>query len=639
MNPNRCRALLVLAVACSSAAALSASPWRPVGPWGGTVVEVVRSPAEPSVLYATASGGIHRSTDGGLTWASAHGDLPRRTGFGVGQLTPDPSHAETLWGAGDGTFWQTRDGGAHWTARQPPAAGARLFAVAPGGETLFAGGAAGLFQSHDRGLTWQRLRRGFQPGYGVVGLSIDASDPRRVWASVRGKEPGVYMTHDGGASWRRVLAKKLFLLRADPHSAGVVVGWDGANVLRSLDAGRSWQVLATPPSPIQSLDFGPGSPSRILYLASYDILARVFAIDGASGAVSELDAAPAQDFGANVIAASPSADGGILVGGYRGFVRSDDQGATWVRSDTGFAGAFSGPIAILGAASWLAGNERTADGGKHWTHFLPGQTVTALAFAPNDRRVVYAGTRLARIDGGPARIYKSTDGGTTWERSAKGLRSIDVTAVAVDPRDPATLYLATEYDGVFQSRDAAAHWRRLTGDAPTGATQLTIAGTAAHCLFVTTFKGLRRSCDDGATWDSLLELSSALDVALSRTDSSRIYAVEGYTDASRPPLRYWRSVDGGASFVALPLPIPPESTSFTAHLAIDERRPDTVYLAGSPDSRDGNVWVWTGEGPWHELGDGLGSREHLRHLAYDAGAKPRLFVSTAAGVYLHPLAE
>ncbi len=631
MNQRWCRRGLVLAAVCVAASPLTATSWRPVGPWGGFVEQVVRCETHPDSLYALGGeGGAHRSIDGGRTWTAVNSNLPPFRG-GARALVPDPSHVDLLWLSQESSLWHTRDGGRHWVPIALPAPGTRLLAVAPGsGDVLFAGGASGLFRSRDHGQTWRLLQRGLQPGYGVVALAVDVVDPQVAWASIRGPYYGVYTTRDGGGSWRRVLARKVQTLRADPHASGTVVGLDGSILLRSRDAGSSWTELVRDPGFIMSFAFAGGRPSRVLYVARRDIFDQVIAIDGATGAPARSGSPLPRGFSATDIESDAAGD--ILVGGFRGLVRSDDARATWSASDRGLAGAVTGPaVAILGLSSWIVGNERSTDGGAHWTRFLADQSVTALAVDPRDREVVYAGTGLATIDGTTDGVFKSTDGGRSWRASARGLRANAPTALVADPRDPDLLYFATAYDGLWQSRDAGGHWHRIGGSEIAGAERLVIPARGPRCLFIS-FGALRRSCDEGATWTSLLDLPPNSDIAVSNSDPSRLYAVEGYT-SDGTPLRLWRSTDGGNSFTDLPLPISPAASLFTARLAIDERHPDTVYLGGTTDVLQGGVWSLTGAGPWREISQDLFDRD-IRGLRYDGRPQPRLFLSTTSGVYL-----
>src|SRR6516162_7270281 len=99
-------------------------------------------------------------------------------------------------------------------------------------------------------------------------------------------------------------------------------------------------------------------------------------------------------------------------------------------------------------------------------------------------------------------LFRSTDGGKTFVRACDGMFvECDVRALAVDPRDPRTLYLGSEL-GLFRSRDGADHWMRVDG--PLNGLQIwslllvphapdtILAGTCPSRLFL--------SRDAGRTW-------------------------------------------------------------------------------------------------------------------------------------------
>ena len=109
---------------------------------------------------------------------------------------------------------------------------------------------------------------------------------------------------------------------------------------------------------------------------------------------------------------------------------------------------------------------------------LPEQSVISLAVAPDDPRQLYAGTASTGL-------YRSTDGGQTWERATHGLDlvpgvALRITALAVDQQNPDQVTAAAAYTvgsqsailGIYTSQDSGHTWRKLAGTAST-VTQLT----------------------------------------------------------------------------------------------------------------------------------------------------------------------
>ncbi|MBI2467627.1 MAG: hypothetical protein HYV62_07385 [Candidatus Rokubacteria bacterium] len=78
------------------------------------------------------------------------------------------------------------------------------------------------------------------------------------------------------------------------------------------------------------------------------------------------------------------------------------------------------------------------------------RTVNGFAVSPADPRTMYVAMR----DG----LFKSTDAGESWKPAGKGLRNL--AAVAVNPRRPSEVYVATADGVIFRSTDGGTTWER-----------------------------------------------------------------------------------------------------------------------------------------------------------------------------------
>src|SRR5207244_10968909 len=97
---------------------------------------------------------------------------------------------------------------------------------------------------------------------------------------------------------------------------------------------------------------------------------------------------------------------------------------------------------------------KTTNGGGSWTAVNTGLTnfqVTALAIDPQTPATVYAGTANG--------VFKSTDGGMSWSAVNTGLNNyLYVFTLAIDPQTPTTLYAGANGGGVFKSSNGGGSW-------------------------------------------------------------------------------------------------------------------------------------------------------------------------------------
>ena len=176
-----------------------------------------------------------------------------------------------------------------------------------------------------------------------------------------------------------------------------------------------------------------------------------------------------------------------------GLYRSRDGGGTWEAAgleESEHIGRIlvhpeDGDVLLVAAEGplWSAGGQRgvyrSTDGGSTWEAVLTVDEhtgVTDLEFDPSDPDVVYAATFQRRrhvwgyMAGGPGSgIWKSTDGGVTWREVTRGLPTGDMGKIglAVTPADPARVYATIEAGpderGFYRSMDRGESWERRNG--------------------------------------------------------------------------------------------------------------------------------------------------------------------------------
>lgn len=269
-----------------------------------------------------------------------------------------------------------------------------------------------------------------------------------------------------------------------------------------------------------------------------------------------------------------------------------------VDGDTFFVGAATGNL-------W-----KTTNRGTTWTTLFDERddvnSIGDVTVAPSNPNIVWIGTGEANNrQSSPwgAGVYHSDDGGESWEH--KGLtESRHIGRIAIHPNDPDTLYVAAvgnlwaagEERGIYRSTDGGDSWERvLYIDENTGAIDLImhpsdpktlIAGMyqrrRSACCFVGggPGSGLYRTTDGGDTWEELTEGLPEGDkgrwgLDYHRADGNIVYAT---VEASGEGTGIYRSMDGGSSWEKRsdtnPRPM------YFSQVRVDPVNPQRVYVLG-----------------------------------------------------------
>jgi photosystem II stability/assembly factor-like uncharacterized protein len=177
---------------------------------------------------------VHRSSDGGETWARSEGlGLPEESGLKLAATWHlEPGHASqpgTLWLGGDpGALFRSDDGGVTWAVNE--------------------------------GVLTHPTRERWHPGAGGLcthSITLDPDDPDRLWIGI--SAAGVFRTDDGGASWTAAntgteacflpedtypeVGQCVHKVLAHPAGGGVMWQQNHCGVYRSADGGDSWTRL------------------------------------------------------------------------------------------------------------------------------------------------------------------------------------------------------------------------------------------------------------------------------------------------------------------------------------------------------------------------------------------------------------
>ncbi len=268
------------------------APWgasltfRSIGPSaGGRVSRVAGVPGDPRIYYAaTASGGVWKSSDGGVRWEPIFDDQPISS---TGSIAVAPSDPNVVYvGSGEGNI------------RGNVAAG------------------NGIYRSLDAGKTWSHVWK--QEGQ-IGALAVHPRDPLTAYAAVLGHafgpnpERGVYRTRDGGQTWKQVLKKD-----ADTGASDIALDPSNPNV---VFAGL-WQARRRP---WELTSGGPGSGLFVSRDGGDTWTQLVAGTRGLpEGIWGKVGVAVAPSDGRRVYALIEAAEGGLF--------RSDDGGESWTHA-------------------------------------------------------------------------------------------------------------------------------------------------------------------------------------------------------------------------------------------------------------------------------------------------------------------
>ena len=534
-------------------AAGSADRWTPIGPRpintllnsqvgppmaSGRVSALAVDPRNADVVYlGGATGGVWKTTDGGVNWMPLTDDQPS---LAIGSIALAPSNPDIVYA---GTGEQNNSGDSYY--------------------------GAGVLKSTDGGASWKHLPGQFVGpftatfaggGYRLGAMAVSPSNPNIVLAGGRREIPGesgIFRSTDGGESWIAVLTGSVGTdIVFDPSSTDTVYAAIGAGpgdlkygVFKSVDSGATWTAangtgangLPTNAGRI-AMAISPSSPKTIYVSMATPAgsLRGVFkTVDGAQTwtSVTVPDyCAPQCDYD-NAIGVHPQRPEVVVVAGdagglfqNNGIYRTLNGGSTWTPMQFGTNG--NTPHTDHHALAFSSDGGRLYDGNDggayradgvsagpvNWTNLNNTLAITGMssgfAMDPLDPNVIYAGTQdngtlkytggmaWDQIFGGdgeqaqvdfsvPTTVYVTTQNISIFKIADQGnfqdyvqvIHGINRTdrvrftaAFAIDSSNPDRLYFGTYR--VYQSTDAAGLWQAISPDLTSnnlGATVTTIA--------------------------------------------------------------------------------------------------------------------------------------------------------------------
>jgi len=495
---------------------------RSIGPAGmsGRVAAIDAVAKDPRVIWVgSATGGVWKSTNGGLTFAPVFDDAATSS---IGAVAIDQRNPDDVWvgtgesnvrnsmGVGRGVY-RTRDGGRTWKPlglesserisriiRDPD--DGEVAWVAALGRAWSDGEERGVFRTRNGGATWEKVLY-VDERTGAADLVMDPSNPDRLIAAMweyrrwpwtfssGGPGSGLYITHDGGDTWNRLTDADglpsgelgrigLAYAPGRPDVVYALVEATRSELFRSDDGGLSWRTVSRDrginPRPFYYADIevDPANENRLYRIAgSLDVSedgGHTFRTVVSSGKIHG---------DVHALWLDP-ADGELLIQGNDGGIGiSPDRGASWrfvsnlplgqyyhiaVDADT--------PFNIYGGmqdnGSWVGPSRVWHSGGIRNYDYqrVGGGDGFAVIPDPADRDAVYGlsqGGSLFHLDRetGERRSLQPV------HPDGQPLRFSWNAALAADPFDPGTIYLGSQ--SVHRTTDGGRSWTIISPDLTT----------------------------------------------------------------------------------------------------------------------------------------------------------------------------
>jgi photosystem II stability/assembly factor-like uncharacterized protein len=544
----------------------------PLSVEGGAITALAMDPTDSAVLYAGTKRGLFKSTDGAGSWKQLSVEP------GISMIAVDSRSPSTVYTIStDYALYKSLDSGATWKPVGDELPSSEVKERASQGDERAANACSDWVQKNsfrevliDSSTSPSTLYGLRAPGYPEYGRLLKSTDGGSTWEDIT-QNLGIGGDSTGGFG-------PFGQLWVDPSGLvlyALTVG-STTELMRSLDGGTTWEhVSAEPMAGVDDLVVDPRDPARLYSATS----ASSFFVSTDRGQIwSELTGSDLEWAKAVCVAApgTPAA----AIEATAAFLTGFDPGATLTDASSGVQ------VRAVFGGGWL-------------------DPRLGVVIDPGTPSVLYVPTERG--------VYKSVDGGGTWNQANLGMTDASVNTVVVDPATPSTVY-ATTSAGLMKSLDDGKTWTAIPE--VSGDSSLVIAPSSPATLYAWTKDGLLRSDDGGATWakreaGTFVQSSGVLLVASNAPDT--VYA-NGW-DSSTEVAGLYRSTDGGTTWgkvVGLPDPtaVDAPDTPVRGRVVEVPGDPTTLYAYASPtqpyESEAGGLFRSTDGGQtWAAVGGRL----------------------------------
>ena len=459
------------------------------------------------ILVGTMFNGIKKSTDGGITWTETN-----MTSGRICELRADPIDPYKAYAGTPSGIYKTIDGGETWDLIGINTLWVYSIAIKENEPNIYVGTSNGVFKSIDNGSTWEEVSAGITHS----GISaVEFGSQGKILAGSYEYGGGIFVSSNAGENWvssnTGLTAIEIRFILPDLQNSDVIfIGTNGRGLQKSIDGGLTWQ------------EINNGLPLNATAISG--------AIDPQNGDI--LYAGVCKDY--------PD----------QGLYKSTDGGISWL--PTTLINKYVWSIAIdpfetntIYAGTYCDDIYKSIDGGLNWTATGIGDGITTdIVFDPFNSSILYA------ADMDKDKVYKSEDGGSSWAQT--GFVGETPWSVTIDPFENTTMFVGG-WRGIYKSTDGGTTFNltSLGSILNPGAVvnAIVIDPLDPNVIFAGATSGMGfwaaktwKSEDGGTTWDKLTN-------GLPEATNVRCLAIV-YDDQQKIRTLYLGADAGGASLYA-----------------------------------------------------------------------------------------